>query len=268
MREIAMKNIFIEGLQGSGKSTLLSRLARELKGYQVYYEGDISPVELGWCSYMTEKQYQEIIKKYSFLKNQIITHTCQEQDHYIVSYTRVLAETRDFYEHMEAFEIYNGRIEFETFRRIIMKRYRKFYSEGNLFECSFFQNTIETMMLFYQMKEDAIIDFYREAYGILKEKSFQLIYLDTLDIRKNILQIKKERSDDLGNEMWFPLMMNYLRDSPYGREHHCQGIDDLICHLEQRKQLEHKIIEEFLEGTCLIIPARSSEAENMVISEL
>ena len=52
-----MKNhIFIEGLQGSGKSTLLRNLSRKYPEYKAYYEGDISPAELAWCSYMTKTQ--------------------------------------------------------------------------------------------------------------------------------------------------------------------------------------------------------------------
>ena len=30
-------------------------------------------------------------------------------------------------------------------------------------------------------------------------------------------EIKKERADNNGVEMWYPLMMNYLNDSPYGK---------------------------------------------------
>lgn len=54
------KSIFIEGIQGTGKSTLSNRLAQALPEYHVYHEGDISPVELAWCSYMTKKKWEEI----------------------------------------------------------------------------------------------------------------------------------------------------------------------------------------------------------------
>ena len=45
-----MNNIFIEGIQGAGKSTLLNQLQRMMPDYRAYREGDISPVELAWCS--------------------------------------------------------------------------------------------------------------------------------------------------------------------------------------------------------------------------
>jgi thymidylate kinase len=53
-----MLNVFIEGIPGSGKSTLLNKLQESLPLYKFYYEGDISPIELAWCSYMTHEQYK------------------------------------------------------------------------------------------------------------------------------------------------------------------------------------------------------------------
>ena len=131
-----MKNqIFIEGLQGSGKSTLLRNLSQKFPDYKAYYEGDISPVELAWCSFMTKAQYEEALRKYVHVEQEIKQFTKQEGDRYIVAYTRILADMRDFYEWMESFEIYNGRVPFKQFHDIIMNRYRVLEPNSkNLFE--------------------------------------------------------------------------------------------------------------------------------------
>ena len=135
------KNIFIEGIQGSGKTTLLRKLSGMHPEYHVYYEGDISPVEMAWCSYMGKDDCARILTEYAYVKDEILKYTKQEGDYHITAYTRVLAEKREFYERMEAFEIYNGRVSFERFRKLIMERYRKFterflkggiYSRGKL----------------------------------------------------------------------------------------------------------------------------------------
>ena len=39
------------------------------------------------------------------------------------------------------------------------------------------------------------------------------------DISKEIDIIRKERSDDMGNELWFPMMIRYVEESPYGQIH-------------------------------------------------
>ena len=186
MMETNMKNIFIEGIQGAGKSTLTTKLSKKLSDYSVYTEGDISPVELAWCSYMTEQEFNSILKKYSEYKEEILKNTKKEGNRYITAYTRILTDTREFYQDMESFEIYNARIDYDTFKLIILDRYTKLNSFGNIFECSFFQNSIEDMMLFYQMEDDAIIDFYSEAYNRLKDKNFKLLYIDSDNIRENI----------------------------------------------------------------------------------
>lgn len=265
MMETNMKNIFIEGIQGAGKSTLTTKLSKKLSDYSVYTEGDISPVELAWCSYMTEQEFNSILKKYSEYKEEILKNTKKEGNRYITAYTRILTDTREFYQDMESFEIYNARIDYDTFKLIILDRYTKLNSFGNIFECSFFQNSIEDMMLFYQMEDDAIIDFYSEAYNRLKDKNFKLLYIDSDNIRENIVQIKKDRVDINGNEMWFPLMMNYLKESPYGKVHNYTDIDDMISHFERRRQIEKRIINEVIKEDCIVLQSKQYDIETLSI---
>ena len=251
------RSIFIEGIPGTGKSTLQTRLAQEVQGYRVYREGDPSPVELAWCGYLTREQWEGTLLRYPEFAGQIREQTRVEGERYLVAYTRILAEKRAFYEEMERYEIYNGRVDFQTFHDVIMKRYQAFSGEVSLFECSFLQNSIETMMLFYEMEEDDILAFYEEAYGILRQKGFGLVYLDTDEIRSGLLQIKKERSDEDGNEMWYPLMLNFLKTSPYGKSHGYEGLEDVAEHFERRRRLEMRILAEILKQDCLILRARS-----------
>ena len=261
-----MKNhIFIEGLQGSGKSTLLRNLSQKYPEYTAYYEGDISPAELAWCSYMTKEQYEEALQKYPHAEQEIRQFTKQEGDRYIVAYTRILADMREFYEWMESFEIYNARVPFEQFHDIIMNRYRALEPDSkNFFECSFFQNSMEDMMLYYQMPEQDIVDFYREAYEILKPKGFQMLYLQSGNIRENILQIKQERSDEKGVELWYPLMLKYLQESPYGKVHGFEGLDDMIAHFERRVAIEERIIREVLKEDCTVLKAKEYRLEEIL----
>ena len=257
-------NIFIEGLQGSGKTTLLRTLSQNYPDYPAYYEGDISPVELAWCSYMTKSQYEEALQKFPHVEQEIKQWTKQEGERYIVAYTRILADMREFYEWMEQYEIYNGRVSFEEFHDIIMNRYRALQSRQNLFECSFFQNSIESMMLFYQKSEQEIVDFYTEAYEILQPKGFQMLYLQSDNIRENILQIKKERCDEHGVELWYPLMLKYLQESPYGKTHGFEGLDDMIAHFERRVAMEERIIREVIKEDCTMLQAKGYQLEEIV----
>lgn len=259
------KNIFIEGMQGTGKSTLLRELSKHLSGYNAYYEGDLSPVELAWCSYMTKDEFEATVSLYETWSSELEHFSMTEPDgHVVVAYTRILTEMPAFYQFMEGYEIYNGRVDFDTFRNIIQKRFSSFVGEGNLFECSFFQNSIESMILYYQMEDDEIVSFYQESYEILKEKGFRLLYLDSDRIRENILQIKKERTDNQGNELWFSLMLNYLKESPYGKAHGYQDLEDMIEHFSHRRKLETRIINEVIKGDCLVLTAKDYKLEEVL----
>ena len=256
-----MKNIFIEGLQGTGKSTLTNRLSKELPQYHVYREGDTSPVELAWCSYMTKEQYEETLAKYPQFVSDIESRTIFEENMRITAYTQILTDLPEFYQYMEGYEIYNGRVDYESFRKIIIKRYSNLNTTGNISECSLFQNAIESMMLFYQLSDEEILQFYREVYKVLNQKQFILFYLSSNHITEDILQIKKERTDENGNEIWFSLMMKYLESSPYGMEHQYSCLEDLIKHLMRRKQLECRIISEVFGQNAIILEAKQYEIE-------
>ena len=85
---------------------MLRLLGQKLQNYRVYWEGDYSPVELAQCTHMTEEQYQGAISLFPELTEEIRKNTYQEGEYYIVTYTRILAECRDFYQYMEQYEIY------------------------------------------------------------------------------------------------------------------------------------------------------------------
>lgn len=256
-----MKNIFVEGIQGSGKSTLSMALRNQLQGYKLYLEGDLCPVDLAWCSYMDKESYDHILERFSHVATDIKNKTIVERDRYITAYTQVLAEDSEFYKLMESHEIYNGRVSYDEFHRIIIERFTNFSGAGNIFECALFQNPIESLLLFYEKSEGEIIEFYQEISKILMKKDLFIIYLDSSDIRANIEAIRKERVDGSGQELWFPLMLNYLKDSPFGVKHPFLGIDEMIAHFMRRRDLEVRILQEVFQDCSLRIPAKSAIEE-------
>ena len=71
-------NFFIEGLQGSGKSTMVRKLSEFNPDYTAVWEGEYSPVELSWCAYVNNDQYEEILKKHPELRSEIEGKTFSE----------------------------------------------------------------------------------------------------------------------------------------------------------------------------------------------
>lgn len=249
-------NYFIEGLQGAGKSTLLQNLSEKLQDHSVFREGDYCPVELAWCSYVTNEQYQSILQTYPDLQNEIIDKTVEEYNNKIICYTQILTDTPGFHKDLEQYEIYNGNLDKEAFEQVILERFSKWTGKKQIFECSIFQNIIENQLLYLCMTEEEILSFYRKVKQVLKNKEFQILYLDVEDIQNTIEIIRKERSDENGNELWFPLMIRYIEESPYGKEHNLKEMEGLLTHLERRKALEHQIIDEIFSKNTIMLKSK------------
>ena len=257
-------NYFVEGLQGAGKSTFVRQLSDKLGDYKVFREGDYSPIELAWCAYVTEDEYDNVLSSYPSLEIEIKAKTVAEGDHRIICYTQILTDVPDFHRNLEKFEIYNGNLDKESFENVIFERFKKWNGEGQIFECSIFQNIIENQLLYLMMADDEIMDFYRRLKKVLGDKPYKIIYLDVDDISGGIDVIRKERSDDKGTELWFPLMIKYLEESPYGKEHGLTGLEGLLMHLERRKTLEHRIVDEIFKEKTLVIKSKNYLLDDVV----
>lgn len=256
MFAVKKNNYFIEGLQGAGKTTFVRRLSDVLKDYQVFREGDFSPVELAWCAYVTEEQYHKILTDYPSLREEIERKTVTEGGHRIICYTQILTDIPGFHKNLGKFEIYHGNLDKESFENVILGRFEKWNGEGQIFECSIFQNIIENQMLYFMMSDEEILDFYRRLKGVLADKPYRIIYLDVEDIPDGIDVIRKERSDDEGNELWFPMMVRYLEESPYGKAHGLTGLEGLLAHLEKRRALERRLAKEVLGERVVVVKAK------------
>ncbi len=253
-------NYFIEGIQGAGKSTLTGLLAQKLPEYHVYREGDYNPVELAWCAYLDEKRYEAVLGKYSQIADEIKSDTVTEQKEnekrYIVSYTQILTDIPGFHKDLEQYEIYNGRVSREDFEKIILSRYAAWDGNDQIFECSIFQNIVESQILYYEMTDEEILGFYRRLRDVLGEREYRILYLEVDDIAESINIIRRERVDADGNEMWYPLMMEYLKNSPYGIHHGWKDFDDLVRHLEHRKSVELRILKEVFPEQAVILRSK------------
>lgn len=251
-----MKNIFVEGIQGMGKSTLINHIFAAVPEMQICREGDYSPIDLAWCTWMSKEEYDVVLEKYEKIRDEIGKNTVQENGHYIVSYTKIITDISGFHKDLEQYEIYNGRKSFKEWKEIIFKRFRNFSETGYLFECSFFQNIMEDLILFHELNDEEIVEFYRELYGVMNRDNFCLLYLYSDKLKENIEVIKKERSDNQGNEMWYPLMLEYLVNSPYGKKHGYKSFDDMIAHFRHRQELELRVIREVVGEQAIILHAK------------
>ena len=113
------------------------------------------------------------------------------------------------------------------------------------------------------MSDDEIIEFYKEVRKALDGKDYHIVYLKADDVRGNLDVIRKERSDDQGNELWFPLIMGFFNECPYSKERGLSGEEDLINHFIHRQELELRICEEVFEGKYTIFTSKKYNDEDI-----
>lgn len=257
-------NLWIEGLQGAGKSTLLQELVTMNSNLKVCREGDFSPVELAWCAWMDEEQYEAVLARYEAISEEIKQYTVREGDRFIVMYTRILTDIPGFHRDLEQYEIYNGRKSFAEIKEIVTSRYKAFRDTGYVFECSFLQNLTEDLILFHEKSDEEILEFYRELYAVLDKENFRLVYLYSENIEENIRIISKERSATDGTPLWLPMMLEYLKNSPYGIKHGLGCFEDLIAHLKHRQELELRIIQEIVGERAVVLPSKKWTMDEII----
>lgn len=256
-------NYLIEGLQGSGKSTLVQKLSEKNPSYIVYHEGDYSPIELAWCAYTSEEQYCQILEKHREIRPLIEAKTIKEGDRRIICYTQVKTDDPSFYQDLEQYEIYHQLVSYENFKSIKLNRYAQWKQDNTISECALFQNTVEDMILFRQASDEEIISFFQQVRDALKEKPYQIIYLKTDDIKGNLDIIRNERTDDQGNELWFPMMCGYFNESSYAKSHHLKDESGLLTHFAHRQELELRICREVFPNHITILPSKAYRDEEI-----
>ena len=256
-------NYFVEGLQGSGKSTLVKKISEKHPEYLAVHEGDYSPVELAWCAYVSKDEYEAILDKYHAIRQEIQEKSHKEKDRMIICYTQIITDIPSFHKDLEKHEIYNSRLSPEAFRKVILERFSKWNTDGNIFECSLFQNIVEDMILFQNAPDQAIIDFYREIRKMLSGKDYRILYLLTENIPSSINTIRKERSDEQGNELWFPLMLGYFDESPYAKKNKLSGEKAMLSHFKHRQELEISICRKVFPDNFTLLKSKNYRDEDI-----
>lgn len=258
------RNIYLEGVPGSGKSTLLGMLEREYPECRCCREGDLSPVELAWCAYLDGEQYRAALAKYPGLAPQIKANTAQEGEQFIVAYTRVKAEDGAFYPFMEQYELYGGRRSEEEFRRIVLERLAAFTDRGYVFECSFFQNIIDELLLFRLYSTERIVAFYREMTARMNLDAFRLIRLTPRDLAASLDHVRRERVDDQGRQAWYEAMLDYLAGSPYGVRRGGMDFDGLLEYFRARMAAEDAVLGTLPAGCFLNVRSREYALDDVI----
>ncbi|MCL2322179.1 MAG: thymidylate kinase [Oscillospiraceae bacterium] len=254
------KLIMIEGIPGSGKSTFAQRIAdfynnQGLKT-NLYNEGGFHPADLAWNAYIPVEFLNKILASYEKFKDEIDKNIHIEDDCAIIPYTQVKTDDKAFFKEMESYEVYNNRVPFDVFNRLLSKRWSAFSKEAkekdevNIFECALLQNQVSELMLFHDADIDMLKTHINAFLQAVADLSPCLIYLSQPNVRETIERVAKQRVFEDGS--WIDMVIDYSENTPYGKLRGIKGFEGAVQIIEERKRMELEIIKSMPINTIVL----------------
>jgi len=262
-----MNRLFIvEGVPGSGKTTFARRLAQQFlkcnPNVNLFVEGDLHPADMAWCAMLTDKEYKGICDSYPWFVEELEQNKAAWNGYVIVAYTKIQNLDTKLYHYFESKEIYDGRIDTETFCGVHENRWKKFGQQAmgiNVFECALLQNSVNELLLFRCIDEDAISKYICKLISCVENLKPIIIYLN-VDTKSAIKRAAMERVDQDGNRVWESRVIQYITQSPYGIKNGFIGVEGMYNYFEKRKQIELKILEKLsVEKYCISIDIHNQQ---------
>ena len=90
----------------------------------------------------------------------------------------------------------------------------------------------------------------------LKDKEYEIFYIESPDIEKNLNAVRRERVDEDGNEIWLRMLMDFFICSPYAKKRSLDQYEDLLMHLGHRQALELQICREIIDKKVTVLKSR------------
>ncbi|MDO5519325.1 MAG: thymidylate kinase [bacterium] len=270
------KLFIVEGIPGSGKTTFAKALADQIQtnGDEVhlYVEGDLHPADMAWSALLTVGEYNLLCTSYPDLVGELERNKTVWKQYVIIAYTKIHNLEEKLFHYFESKEIYDARTDATLFCNIHKDRWKQFGLDATgiaIFECALLQNSINELLLFHCMEEEAVTDYIRHLVDAVKRLNPVIIYLE-VDTKAAIERAARERLDSNGKRVWEHGITQYIENSPYGRKYGLHDIDGMYQYFETRKQLELRILDKLpIETHCISIDVtRQSEVVVKAIEEL
>jgi hypothetical protein len=270
-RGIDMNTRFInfEGIHGSGKSAGAWNLSNSLNQHnvdtEVYFEYHMdstleNPCDIRKTAVMDKEQFAGFIREHganeALLRDKVTT--CDDW-HFLF-----MPEVKDAPELSAAlapFVADNGNLSTEIFMQALKSRWSAFVEQAlvtdkvYVFENVLFQQVFNELMRTMACSEQQMLAYVTELEQILAPLHPVFFYLVPDDLTKQIERVAAQRvSDNL--ELypdWIDWMVDYVRNSAYGKERKVENREGLLIYFQERAALEEKGYQQL---TCFkaIIP--------------
>lgn len=246
------KLILIEGNPGSGKTTTAGTLSQFLsdKGIEhvLYLEGDLNhPADFESVACLTEQEYSELLKKYTDHSSFLQTITEIKDSFYFIPYAKYKLEYTDsfpdaLYDMLESFDVY--KLPIDRYAQVILNRWKYFSEEVEkqnkvfIFECAFLQNPINTFLARDDRAKSEIIAYLSQLAKTIEKLEPIILYYHQDNVKETLDRVVKTRSKE-----WLDFVTWYWTGQEYGKNRGLKGYEGVISYLQDKKQLDLKILK-------------------------
>lgn len=256
-----MKTRFIdfEGIHGSGKSAsawyLYKSLSDDGTASKVFFEADMdnakeNPCDFNFMAVLTEDQFKVLKEGFAAWENELIKKARRIGSDFML-YSPDFCACNQLLSELKKFEVYNGRFNYYKFKRLMVERFRQFVSEAlqndtiYVFESVIFQQIINELLRFTESTADMIMDLIKEITVVLQPLNPMLFHLRPDNLIEQINRVAAERLSDNYDLYpdWIDWMVEYVKDSPYGKVNHVEGRSGLMQYFAKREAIENQVYD-------------------------
>ena len=255
--QIRNRLLMVEGIPGSGKTTLSERLVKHIQDQgiraRLHREWEPHPADMAWNARLTDAEYQSLLAAHPALADAMRAHATKDGDHVLVAYTRFDLGTAGeaLYPFFEGHEVYDGRVDTETFCRLHRERWNRFAAdvaddEVVIFECAFLQNHVTELMGYHAQEQAAIVAHLNTLLEPVRALHPKLLYLHQSDLAETIRRVAAERVYPEPGKWpdWIDQVISYVERCPFGRANDLKGYAGALSFFETRRKLELRIMPE------------------------
>lgn len=248
--------ILVEGIPGAGKSTTARKIEQRLRAQgakvRCFQEGELHPCDLAWHACVPASVYRDLFSTFEEHRDALEHYTPRQGATAYVAYTKLeLGPDHPLFTALKRYEPYRGSVSLNEFKALHLSRWCTFAErvKGDevtyIFECAYFQNHVTELMLTYQEPAESIAAYMQALIETARPLKPHLIYLSPTDIAWVIDHAANERkSEHPGWKDWFDQVIDYIKDSDYGKANRTTGRTGVLEFFERRRRLELDIIEQ------------------------